>query len=88
VVIDNTIRQNLAWSKLKVICAGSMQFVCFGDGRPDVNARGYDVTEKKTWCHCYIWLNIVDRIGNYFSPSTMLFFLCLVSWETVLVCLI
>ncbi len=44
-VIYNTIRQNLAWSKLKVICAGPMQFVCFG--RPEVNARGYDVTEKK-----------------------------------------
>jgi hypothetical protein len=45
VVIHNTIGQNLARSKLKVIYAGLMQFVCFGDGRPDVNAKGYYVTD-------------------------------------------
>jgi len=37
--------QDLARFELKVICARLMQFVTFGDGGPEVNAGGYDVTD-------------------------------------------
>lgn len=37
--------QDLARFELKVICARLMQFVTFGDGGPELNAGGYDVTD-------------------------------------------
>jgi cytochrome P450 len=37
--------QDLARFELKVICARLMQFVTFGDGGPEVNAGGYNVTD-------------------------------------------
>ncbi|CAF4532379.1 unnamed protein product [Rotaria sp. Silwood1] len=39
------IGQDLARFELKVICARLMQFVTFGDGGPELNAGGYDVTD-------------------------------------------
>ncbi|CAF2600744.1 unnamed protein product [Rotaria sp. Silwood2] len=37
--------QDLARFELKVICARLMQFVTFGDGGPELNAGGYDITD-------------------------------------------
>lgn len=37
--------QDLARFELKVICARLMQFVTFGDGGPELNAGGYEVTD-------------------------------------------
>jgi cytochrome P450 len=37
--------QDLARFKLKIICARLMQFVTFGDGGPELNAGGYEVTD-------------------------------------------
>lgn len=37
--------QELARFELKIICARLMQFVTFGDGGPELNAGGYDVTD-------------------------------------------
>ncbi|CAF3835859.1 unnamed protein product [Rotaria sordida] len=37
--------QDLARFELKIICARLMQFVTFGDGGPELNAGGYDVTD-------------------------------------------
>lgn len=38
--------QDLARFGLKIICARLMQSVTFGDGGPEVNAGGYDVTDS------------------------------------------
>jgi cytochrome P450 len=37
--------QDLARFELKIICARLMQFVTFGDGGPELNAGGHDVTD-------------------------------------------